>query len=1015
MRLSRFFFLLFALIVSGSLCASLWARSANARRAHTATSALSPVSRPSGPGVTGYTLVNGISLGASKYCALPGERISLIATVSGKGNDKVRVGLTTATDGVGQCDAKPGDSCTVEYTLPMNEGTVSVTATARGNERGAETKQSNIANIEVKKKLWSRVPELVAGDLAPKYQSGGQSRPAPPALPEVPPTQDSIDEAPTQDPEPPAPPYEAPVGERRYAPGAKVSIAVSGAEDKDTCSHCGTAQDPEADEIKYKWTKGFAPEGEQTDAGSSIVFTMPATEGETIELEVEVDDKAEVGEDAGTGSDRDDPKATLKMKFYAAYANPNDPDSDGDGLPDSMDDDDDNNGTLDKNEPNYVCTRVHGGWASAGVVSWADPRNPTISPAKERCVCADNTPGHAAELHDRAYVKIDEYYRKEGDKWTHRVAFRAEPGCPGASVKPDYEYASLTIGKTWSVERALQNGAAKTPVMVAPQDRRETPPVPAKVTVAPKASVPVQVEVATDEDNFIITSHHGVELERGAQSEEVKYKWSAKNSDGYNVEGFGDKESRQTTWNAPETPGIYTLTCTTDDPHRDEALVEGDPKPTGVAEGDSGDRNDKAVVESVDVRVGKAIASLRVLDREGKSAGETIGGPVTVALELDLDYVDIESHNAVIRLKEKPDTDNGVTHGAKEDHIDLLVNFDDAAGWQQWRDPDGDGPQEANWNTATSKPDGKGKWRWIYGWNTAGDAVTQGTGANALKLWNHNGAHTVSLAKVDGVASSTLNFGVETVDIEDKDVKVGNLVITDVSTSNGTEDYFKFNPTAEEGSNLLNPTVNFTIQDEGDSAGHAYRWRVRVRSTDIEDQTTSVVYEDIALQGGAVVVPINQARLAADSPLTMIKDWGTYNFNVSIHEYASETDARNSLSQPIENGRLDTVTLRSADLNIPYTMPAPNQSRKGHDLVMQYDSDGSSDLRLSYLLGDNSRAADNTAQAKELKIELIPPTLGDAILTETSWPRFLNSPVLDRLYKHFESGELVQDSTSLTG
>ena len=129
-------------------------------------------------------------------------------------------------------------------------------------------------------------------------------------------------------------------------------------------------------------------------------------------------------------------------------------------------------------------------------------------------------------------------------------------------------------------------------------------------------------------------------------------------------------------------------------------------------------------------------------------------------------------------------------------------------------------------------------------WNTADALPTDldGDGPRpASTLLGHNGQHKIALVEVNGQPTNAMRFqkkpqGQEwqndSSNVQTTEQTVGNLLITEVSTSNGTADYFKFNPTAEDGSNLLNPEVNFTIKDEGDSAGHFYRWRVRVRSTD---------------------------------------------------------------------------------------------------------------------------------------------------------------------------------------
>ena len=147
-----------------------------------------------------------------------------------------------------------------------------------------------------------------------------------------------------EEPPAPTPLFVAPNGARRFAPGSTVKVSVVEAEDKDTCSRCGVDQAPEADVIKYLWTQG------RTGTEDALTVTMPATQGQTIEVAVDVDDEANLSGDGGT---RDDEAAALTMTLYAAYPDPNDPEPDCDGKPNSMDDDDDGDGDPDTEDPDW--------------------------------------------------------------------------------------------------------------------------------------------------------------------------------------------------------------------------------------------------------------------------------------------------------------------------------------------------------------------------------------------------------------------------------------------------------------------------------------------------------------------------------------------------------------------------------------------------------------------------------------------------------------------------------------
>ncbi len=318
---------------------------------------------------------------------------------------------------------------------------------------------------------------------------------------------------------------------------------------------------------------------------------------------------------------------------------------------------------------------------------------------------------------------------------------------------------------------------------------------------------------------------------------------------------------------------------------------------------DAGTRDDEKLERtvSVEVKARTATASFKLLKANGDEAGDTIGGAVSVVLELDLNGAEAGSENAVVRIKETG-TEGDVTHGAKEDHIDLpALDFTRKEGWQQWIDADGDGPAEAAWQAATSPPVGTGKWRWSYGWNTAGAPITMGAGDDALKLWNHNGEHTISLAKVDGVVSSTLEFGDESAKVEDKKTTVGNLVIKSVSTSNGTSDYFKFDADSDDGS-LTNPTITFEIEDSGDK--HRYQWWLWAKPT--HDEPNSVAFTGIMPSDGSKTITINAANPQGYKQDHLLTQWGTYTFDLRVKEV--KMDSELGVGEPL-------VDLRSRELS----------------------------------------------------------------------------------------------------
>ena len=281
-----------------------------------------------------------------------------------------------------------------------------------------------------------------------------------------------------------------------------------------------------------------------------------------------------------------------------------------------------------------------------------------------------------------------------------------------------------------------------------------------------------------------------------------------------------------------------------------------------------------------------AQASFKVLKSNGDEADDTIGGTVQVVLELELENAQAGSEKAVVRLQETG-TENEVTHDEDEDHIDLPVNLTQAAGWQQWLDPDGDGPQVASWQTAESKPIGTGKWRWVYSWNTAGAPVSSGQVGTPeySRLLNHNGEHLISLAEVDGGAGGTLEFGDESADVEDKNVTVGNLVIKSISTSNGTQDYFKFKAGSTDNS-LAHPSVTFEIEDEGDP--HRYEWWLWVKPTRT-NESNFVEFTGIMSSATSKTIVMNEANPQGYSRTKLLDQDGAYTFNLRVKEIRNDS------------------------------------------------------------------------------------------------------------------------------
>ena len=130
----------------------------------------------------------------------------------------------------------------------------------------------------------------------------------------------------------------------------------------------------------------------------------------------------------------------------------------------------------------------------------------------------------------------------------------------------------------------IQNGQ-----MVQPQNQKVLPYTPAAVVVALGATVPCEVEAATDEDEWTKGTQKGV------SPDVVSYKWTAVDSNNVPAGSFANDTALSTTWTAPTTADVYSLKCRIDDLW----LPGQKPDP------DDGDRNDAAVERTVQVYITK--------------------------------------------------------------------------------------------------------------------------------------------------------------------------------------------------------------------------------------------------------------------------------------------------------------------------------------------------------------------------------------------------------------------------
>ncbi len=212
-------------------------------------------------------------------------------------------------------------------------------------------------------------------------------------------------------------------------------------------------------------------------------------------------------------------------------------------------------------------------------------------------------------------------------------------------------------------------------------------------------------------------------------------------------------------------------------------------------------------------------------------AGTVVGDTVYATLNLTIgkDTI-ISSNSATLRVTELEDTVNHVKHipiddpasttaspkpPIGQDHVDLPVDFTQATGWERYYDPDltpeGNGPKVKDWWPAPQAPsaaattNGPVRYRCLVPLKTTEPTsspsnLTINDMPAPSTLQGHNGKHDLTLSSVDGESNGKLTGAVpdgnfmDTPTPDDIKADIENLVITNVSTTNGNEDYVKYDP-----------------------------------------------------------------------------------------------------------------------------------------------------------------------------------------------------------------------------
>ena len=568
-----------------------------------------------------------------------------------------------------------------------------------------------------------------------------------------------------------------------------------------------------------------------------------------------------------------------------------------------------------------------------------------------------------------------------------------------------YVVAVTVVAREWDLSQAIgldwkrdANGSVIPPdadgnretiengLMLAPQDQRKRDaqgqPLPAQgvagtdyrpeeIFVRPGQELDCQVQDATDWDHWSVALGQPPADKQFSppyqdwEKDTVKYQWSAT---GPQPGSFADATQAATKWTAPtgangqEVAGTYVLTCTISDAWDGEA--------TGVAAPATGTRNDGDIVRTVEVivRESDSWAELKVFasdsagEPEDEEAQGAIGGKLWAQLKMTVgtnQQLDPAQTGVTVRVEETDSLHAGQTSPLPYFDTALSLTQD----WEYLRDRDAQGAllPEAQWQwveggNPTQVKDYPVQYRQRFSWDST------------KKPLGHNGEHLVSLVG----ANTQLRFvklNGETYESgpQSKNADVQNLVIEDVSTSNGTEDYFKWDPTGDDNS-LKNPTIDFTIKDEGNPRD--YQWIVFFNKTaevhrDDNTDWTSDAYHVSGTSNGAGPVTIDLTDINLEGHLDEgVHERSPYTFDIRVLKFDADSDI-------FETGILDTAQFKQ-----PYTEWIPNQfsdsngvTREGHTVTnVISDETDDYDLRASYYLYPNPA----TANAGAANFSMIP-------------------------------------------
>ncbi len=392
-------------------------------------------------------------------------------------------------------------------------------------------------------------------------------------------------------------------------------------------------------------------------------------------------------------------------------------------------------------------------------------------------------------------------------------------------------------------------------------------------------------------------------------------------------------------------------------------------------------------------------------------SADTVSGVVGIQIIVKVPpKTRLASNSIILRIQEKPDVDHNIIHPFERDHIDLSIPFGNR--WQVWH----------NRNPALSPGyvDFTSSYSFLFGnctdfnesnsttvyyttiinWNSTNSFFNNDWDStnsfidpiNGILL-GHNGAHSVSIVKVDGVSGNEVCFtnsgGQYICHPEQTEYNLKNVVINEVSTNQieGKTDYIKFDPLSDDDS-LKEPVINFKIDDLDE--GFNYYWTLKVWSMKPGDYSY-LSFQGQRLNPGLVSVALNAPSSNGQTQSGVLSSFpkGIYTFSIQVQEWVpfdSDLDLYDTYDPQEYGSTYNGYVPGWIGDDMKPTYSGNPRKRTGYTMDIQLNNNGEEQASVRYYLSDEPDYNSDGSYASSMdfsafKVELIPRSLRAATAT----------------------------------